>query len=444
MSEVYSALELDSGDDSHEINLSFHTMSPSISAKAPASPSTHRLKNSLKNISLKPSNISPPLWEEFMDFYQNFPSLMTRYQLVDKIGEGTFSTVYKAVDLLHSQFDNTNWCTACQRINEKEINNETMYKERRHTAIVAIKRIYATSSPQRIAAEIEYLALLGGIENISPIITAQRHEDQVVLVLPYFSHEDFKDYYLTMTLDDIRKYMRGLFRALAHMHSFNILHRDIKPSNFLFDTNKKTGILVDFGLAERRMISNDSRNENGNVGGGHSLGKYKVPTKLRPGFLKNDPRPSIRASRAGTRGFRPPEVLMKISNQTIAIDVWAAGVILLSLFSGRFPFFNSRTDAEAFIELAIIFGRDKMKKLCNKYGREFTTTIPSIQPKTPSLASFCDKSYPERSFTVPSDGWDFLDRVLCLDPEFRITAREALDHPFLKIDEDVEMEVFNT
>jgi serine/threonine protein kinase len=40
--------------------------------------------------------------------------------------------------------------------------------------------------------------------------------------------------------------------------------------------------------------------------------------------------------RGGTRGFRAPEVLLRCVKQTVAIDIWSAGVILLSILSARF------------------------------------------------------------------------------------------------------------
>ena len=43
--------------------------------------------------------------------------------------------------------------------------------------------------------------------------------------------------------------------------------------------------------------------------------------------------PHLHAARAGTPGFRPPEVLLKCRIQTVAVDIWAAGVILLSIMS---------------------------------------------------------------------------------------------------------------
>ncbi len=57
---------------------------------------------------------------------------------------------------------------------------------------MAIKKIYVTSSPMRIQNELELLNDLKGCESVCPLIEAFRHQDQVVAVLPYFRHEDFR------------------------------------------------------------------------------------------------------------------------------------------------------------------------------------------------------------------------------------------------------------
>ena len=62
--------------------------------------------------------------------------------------------------------------------------------------------------------------------------------------------------------------------------------------------------------------------------------------------------------RAGTRGFRGPEVLLRVAEQTVALDIWAAGVILLSILTQRYPFFTATEDVDALAELAIFFGPD--------------------------------------------------------------------------------------
>ena len=69
------------------------------------------------------------------------------------------------------------------------------------------------------------------------------------------------------------------------------------------------------------------------------------------------------AARAGTPGFRPPEVLLKVEYQTTAVDIWAAGVILLSLMTRTYPFFRSPDDMTSLAEICCIFGTDKMKQV---------------------------------------------------------------------------------
>lgn len=86
------------------------------------------------------------------------------------------------------------------------------------------------------------------------------------------------------------------------------------------------------------------------------------------GHMVPENRKKQHVNRAGTRGFRPPEVLLKVSAQSPAIDVWAAGVILLSFLSGRFPFFASNDDTDALAELATTFGCQRMRRTAQKLG----------------------------------------------------------------------------
>lgn len=57
---------------------------------------------------------------------------------------------------------------------------------------VALKRIYVTSSPQRIQNELEILADLRNARHTAYLISAIRHEDQVIAVMPYEKHQDFR------------------------------------------------------------------------------------------------------------------------------------------------------------------------------------------------------------------------------------------------------------
>lgn len=78
---------------------------------------------------------------------------------------------------------------------------------------------------------------------------------------------------------------------------------------------------------------------------------------------------TLAAPRAGTPGFRPPEVLLKHMNQTTAVDMWSAGVVLLCVLSGRYPFFKSHCDLAALSEIINVFGTEAVEKIANKFGK---------------------------------------------------------------------------
>ena len=172
-------------------------------------------------------------------------------------------------------------------------------------------------------------------------------------------------------------------------------------------------------------------------------------TQDRPScYPKNDTRSSRRANRAGTRGFRAPEVLLKCTQQDTSIDVWSAGVILLTILSKRFPFFHSQDDIDALLEITNIFGRKKMKETALLHGQVFETNIPSYSEHGHSLEKiilWCTGRSGRDEKTGlkleldedEKEAVQFLQRLMECDPAKRITADEALHHPFItKADDD--------
>lgn len=246
-----------------------------------------------------------------------------------------------------------------------------------------------------------------------------------------------------MTVMDMSIYLRSLFTALAYVHKHDIIHRDIKPTNFLYDPASQRGVLVDFGLAERAGTDcKPCACHDEPAARRHRLkSAYIANGGPHHGYPKNDTRPSRRANRAGTRGFRAPEVLFKCTEQTTKIDIWSAGVILLTILSRRFPFFNSADDVEAMIEIATIFGIRRMRVAGQLHGCMFETNIPTIGQSGFDLGKIIMwstvRTDAEQPFTAEERvAVDFLTRCMDLDPSRRISAEEALASEFLRLGEE--------
>lgn len=279
---------------------------------------------------------------------------------------------------------------------------------------VAIKTIRSTVSPKRIAMEIKLMQHLSkDCRNIMPLLNGFRSGGLVSLVMPYIHFEQFRVLKDTLAADSLRcrMYICRLMEAIAHLHKHGIVHRDIKPDNFLCNFGDENGhgaqfFLSDFGLAAAVEEEEDATQ----------------------GILSDLALPATPHSRAGTRGFRAPELLLQCSHSTKA-DVWSVGVIMLSAITGRYPFFQSPSDLDGLAEIAALLGSTPLKAMAWKYNKNLR--LPHFRQKKP-LSRICIELQQRPLGAYDNDAYDLLQRMLTLDPEKRISAADALDHPFLQ------------
>jgi cell division control protein 7 len=144
----------------------------------------HEEENS---ILLKPPDEQADIQTEIEDLERAVPRLSSDYKIVDRLGTGTFSSVYKAVDLgFHTKWHNPGGMTP------SSYNPVSGKTDQSKKVFVAIKRIYVTSGPERIRNEISIMEDCRSCRHVSQLITAFRHKDQVVAIMPYHRNDDFR------------------------------------------------------------------------------------------------------------------------------------------------------------------------------------------------------------------------------------------------------------
>jgi cell division control protein 7 len=285
---------------------------------------------------------------------------------------------------------------------------------------VALKRLFWNNSPERIVKEARWLIGLDH-PNIAHLLAMYRQDDQATLVLEYVPHTPYRTLLGYLTGDLIKSYMHGLLTAVEYIHSKKIIHRDIKPSNFLFDPETRRGCLIDFGLCEQDL---------------HLEARQPIPEPDSdepydlqfPENCQN--RPRMMASRAGTRGFRAPEVLFSAWNQSSLIDIWSSGIVLLSLITQRYPFFKSPDDLTSLVEVSLIVGTERLREAARECGRR--VKFPE-ETEPMDLRDLCHKvNHYIDDLGVDERVYDLLAKMMEPVPSKRISAKEALAHPFFE------------
>ncbi|KAL2458562.1 putative serine/threonine-protein kinase [Forsythia ovata] len=215
------------------------------------------------------------------------PRRADTFEKLDKIGQGTYSNVYKAKDTITGN-------------------------------IVALKKVrFDNLEPESVRFMAREILILRRLDHPNVVklqgLVTSRMSCSLYLVFDYMVHDLAglaSSPGIKFTEPQVKCYMHQLLSGLEHCHNRHVLHRDIKGSNLLIDDG---GVLkiADFGLAST--------------------------------FDPNNKQPMT--SRVVTLWYRPPELLLGATDYGVGVDLWSAGCILAELFAGR-PIMTGRTEVE--------------------------------------------------------------------------------------------------
>ena len=288
------------------------------------------------------------------------------FEKLEKIGSGTYGKVYKG------RLKETGQIIAIKKM-KIDIENEGI--------------------PSTALREITILKELNH-KNILKIIDVVCEENKLYLLFEYLDYDLQK--YMQMALNNelgtfkftkeiIRSYIYQILDGVSYCHNRKILHRDLKPQNILINKEGQLKI-ADFGLARTFSLTE------------------------RP-YTKE----------VLSLWYRAPELLLGTDIYSTAVDIWSIGCIFAEMFLNH-PLFLGENEIDQLTKIFEIMGTPDKNILQNlKINNNYSDENFPVYQKKNLKDIICD---------MDLYGLDLLEKMLDYLPERRISAKDALNHPY--------------
>ncbi|XP_058605984.1 MAPK/MAK/MRK overlapping kinase-like isoform X2 [Onychostoma macrolepis] len=305
---------------------------------------------------------------------------MNNYRVIRKIGEGTFSDVMKVQSLKDGKY----YASKTMKQTIKSVDQAHSLRE-----VQAMKRLSPHPNILQLH-ELIYDKDSGTLSLICELMEMNIYEfiKGTVRLLFNISHSEVNvpcvpppGRQCPLAESKVKHYMFQLCHSLDHMHSHGIFHRDVKPENILIKNDVLK--LADFGSC-RSIFSRPPHTE----------------------YIS-------------TRWYRAPECLLTDGHYSQKMDVWSAGCVFFEILSLS-PLFPGRNEL------------DQVNKIHEVLGTPDTTLLQKFKQSRAMRFDFPPRKGCGISQLIPhcsAATLSLLHQMLTYDPEERMSARAALQHP---------------
>ncbi|KAH6760638.1 Protein kinase superfamily protein [Perilla frutescens var. hirtella] len=351
-------------------------------------------------------HVSPPKRDDDPNGHYVFSlgeNLTSRYKILGKMGEGTFGRVLDCWDR----------------------------QTREYVAIKIVRSIRKYRDAAMI--EIDVLQRLAEHDiNESHCVKMHRwfdYRNHICLVFEKLGPSLFdflkRNKYSPFPVDLVREFGRQLLESVAYMHDLRLIHTDLKPENILL-------VSSDFVKLPVCKKTSDETNF-------RCLPKSSAIKLIDFGSTAYDSQ--LHSSIVSTRHYRAPEIILGLG-WTYPCDIWSVGCILVELCTGE-ALFQTHENLEHLAMMERVLGPlpehmlKKASKGAEKYFRRSRLNWPEGAVSRDSIRAVRKldllKNLISRHVDSPRSSLvNLLHGLLKFEPSERLTARQALEHPFFK------------